>query len=140
MRRFLGALLVVAPLTILAAGCSDNSATIPSVVGPVETTEKLEGALTPGGVMYHVVTARIGQVTLAMKGIGPDPALKLGMSIGVYSTLSCTALIDNAASTLGTQLTGVATTTTSLCVSVYDPGTLPADSTITYELAITYNK
>jgi hypothetical protein len=140
MRRFFGVLVVIVTLGVLSSSCTNNNITAPTLVAPVLTTDSLTGSLTTGGVMYHLVSAKTGSVTMQMKGIGPDPAQPLGMQIGVYSTLSCTGVIDNPAATIGSTLVGLTTASTSLCVKVYDPGSIPADTSVTYEIAITYYK
>jgi hypothetical protein len=135
MRRFLSALLFTAA-ALAASGCNDTITT-PTIPQPVLTTESLDGAVSTAGVYYHVVTARVGEVVLKMEGIS-DPSIKLGMQIGVYSTLSCTALMDNPAATIGSKLIGTASSMTQLCIAVYDPGTIPADTSIAYHLTISH--
>ena len=62
------------------------------------------------------------------------------MSIGVLSSIACTAVMDNPAAQVGSQLVGTATDTTSMCVKLYDPGTFAADQTVTYEIWLKYTK
>jgi hypothetical protein len=83
------------------------------------------------------VTAGVGQVTLTMTGVS-DPSIKLGMEIGVYSLLSCASVMQNPAATIGSSLVGVATGVNSLCVFIFDPGTIPADTTVTYAIQVTH--
>ncbi len=136
---FLRPPLLMTLLAITAAGCgnSTNTVTTPTVT-PVVTTDTFDGALSPGGTNYHTFTAKTGDVVLTMKGIGPDPTVKVGMSIGVYTVLTCTAVMDNPSTTIGSQLIGTATATTSLCISVYDIGTIPTGTTLSYELTVTH--
>ncbi len=137
MRRFFGALLLAAAATA-AASCGTTTPTAPVVPEPVLTTDTLDGALTAGGQLYHVIpAARQGQVVMTMQGIS-DPTVKLGMDIGVYSTLSCVAVMSNPTATIGNQLVGLATGVNSLCVRVYDPGTIPADATVAYQITVSH--
>jgi hypothetical protein len=46
--------------------------------------------------------------------------------------------MDNPTATIGSQLIGTASAATSVCVKVYDAGTVPADTTLTYELTVTH--
>jgi hypothetical protein len=138
MRRLFRALLVIVPLAVLVAACSSDVS--PTLADPVKTTDKLEGALTVGTTNYHIVQARNGDVKLVMKGIGPDPGLKLGLRLGLYSSLTCSPIIDNGEMKIGNFFTGTNTSGTTLCVEVYDPGTIPTDATVTYELSLTYFK
>jgi hypothetical protein len=138
---FLRALLLVAPLAIAASGCnSNNTAVTTPTVLPVLTTDTFEGALVTGGANYHLVTAKVGNVVTTMTGIGLDPTVRLGMAIGVNDLISCTAVMDEPNATIGSTLTGVTTAVTNLCVKVYDPGTVAADATVSYEVKVTYYK
>jgi hypothetical protein len=137
MRRFLGALLFAA-VALSVSGCGDPApTTATSIPDAVLTTDTLSGALTPGASMYHLVTARSGEVVMTMKGIS-DPSLSLGMEIGVYSTLSCTAVVGNPAATIGNSVVGLTTSQTQLCIRVYDPGTIPADASVAYEITLSH--
>jgi hypothetical protein len=91
-------------------------------------------------VSYQVINAKVGNITLTMAGIGPDPSVPVGMSIGVLDSLACTAVIDNSAAQVGSQLVGTATGATSMCVKLYDPGTFAADQAVTYEIWLKYTK
>jgi hypothetical protein len=134
IRRFSGALLFVA-VALAVAGCGDPAPSTPtSIPDAVLSTDKFAGSLTTGGEQYHLLQARAGQVTMTLKGVGPDAALKIGMEIGVFSTISCTAVMQNPSATIGNQLVGLTTSLTTLCVRVFDPGNIVADSTVTYEV------
>jgi hypothetical protein len=91
----LRALLLIVPLAIAASGCTTNTntATTPTPT-PVLVTETFAGALTPTGANYHTLTAKPGNVVMTMNGIGPDSRVTIGMSIGVFSVVSCTAVMD----------------------------------------------
>ncbi len=138
MRRFFGALAIAAAVLAISS-CGDPAPTTPtSIPDAVLTTDTFGGNVTTGGSVYHLVSARAGEVVMTMKGLS-DPSTTLGMQIGVYSTLSCSAVLDNPAATIGNQLVGLTTTLTTLCVRVYDAGTAPADGTpITYELTVSH--
>lgn len=136
IRRFSGALLFVA-VALAVASCGDPPPTTPtSIPDAVLTTDKFAGTLTSGGVQFHLFQARAGQVTMTLKGIGPDPTVPIGMEIGVYSTLSCTAIMQNQGATIGNQLVGLTTALNTLCIRVFDPGNIAADVTLTYELSV----
>lgn len=135
--RFAGALLVVAAAMAVAA-CGDPAPESPtSIPDAVLTTETFGGNLTVGGQDYHLVVAKPGEVVLTLTGIS-DPSLALGMQIGVFSTLSCTAVMENQKATIGNKLVGLSTSLTNLCIVVYDPGTVPTDATVTYEIKVSH--
>ncbi len=136
---WLRALLLVVPLALVVSGCGDSTdpITIPS---PIEVTESLSGTVGQGGVSYHVVLARAGTVTLTMTGIGPDSSSTIGMSIGVLNSIACTSVMENATARVGSQLVGAATGATTLCMKLFDVGTVAADQTLSYEVSVKYTK
>ena len=131
-----GSLLLLALLATAVTGCS-NSTTPTAPTEPVLTTDTFTGTLSPGGTNYHTFTARTGDVTLTVKSIAP-PALKIEVVIGVYSVYACTPVVSNLSAGVGTQLVGVTTATTNLCIAVVDPGAIPAGGTLTYELTVAH--
>jgi hypothetical protein len=136
----LRALLLVAPLALAVSGCGTSSDPI-TIPTPIEVTESYSGTVVgQGGVSYQVVNAKVGGVTLTMAAIGPDPSVPIGMSIGVLNSLACTAVMDNPAAQVGSQLVGTATGVTTMCVKLYDPGTFAADQAVTYEISLKYTK
>jgi hypothetical protein len=137
IRRFSGALLFVA-VALAVAACGDPAPTSPtSIPDAVLTTDTFGGNISSGASSYHLIAAKTGQVVLTMTGLS-DPSIALGMEIGVYSTLSCTAVIQNPSTTIGNQLVGLTTTLTTLCIRIYDPGTVPTDGTVTYEIKVSH--
>jgi hypothetical protein len=139
-------LLLVVSLALAAAGCSDTiNVTSPSepsapVPTPEPVTETFGGSITQGGTAYHVVFSRLGAVTLTMTAIGPDQSATVGMSIGVLNSVACAAIMENPTARVGSQLLGTATGPTTICVRVFDAGTIAADATLTYEVTVKYTK
>jgi hypothetical protein len=136
---FLRALLLIVPLAVAASACTSNETTFTTPT-PVATTDTLSGSLTQGGQGYFYVIARKGTVVTTVSAIGPDASATVGMSVGVLNSLACTALMDNTTATVGSQLLGTTTGTTTVCIRVYDNGTLATDSTLSYELKVDYTK
>jgi hypothetical protein len=137
--RFAGALLVVAAAMAVAA-CGDPAPETPtSIPDSVLTTETFGGNLAVGGQSYHFIAARAGEVSLTLTGVS-DPSVALGLQMGVFSTLSCTPVLQNPNATVGNKLVGLSTTLTSICILVFDPGTIPTDATVTYEIKVSYSK
>ena len=134
------ALLLVAALALAVSGCGSSADTI-TIPTPVDVTESYSGSVVgQGGVSYQVINAKVGNVTLTLNAIGPDPSVPIGMSIGVLNSLACTAVMDNPAAQVGSQLVGTATGATTMCVKLYDPGTFVADQSVTYEIWLKYTK
>jgi hypothetical protein len=127
---------LVALLATAVAGCSNsNTVTAPSGT-PVLVTESFNGTLSPATTNYYTFVAKTGNVVMTMKSIGPDPTVKIGMEIGVFNGLTCTIAMDNPSTTVGNQLVGLATATTTMCVAVYDPGTVLSGTTVTYLVTV----
>jgi hypothetical protein len=143
----LGALLLAVSLALAAAGCSDtinvtspSEPSAPETVTPEPVTETFGGTVGAGGESYHAAVVRAGTVTLTMTGIGPDSSATIGMSIGVWNSIACTSVMENPTARVGSQLVGTATGPTTLCVKIYDVGTVPAGQTLSYEIALKYIK
>jgi len=136
----LRALLLLVPLAIAASGCSSNNETVttPTPTVPVLVTQTFAGDIIAGGVNYHFLTAQKGDVTTTMTGIGLDPTVTIGMSVGVTDLVSCTVVLDNPVATIGSQLKGTATAANSLCVKVYDAGTVTGTNTLSYALTVAH--
>ena len=130
---------MVVPLAFGVSGCSDGSDPI-TIPTPVEVTENFSGTVAQGGASYHVVNAKVGTVTLTMNAIGPDSSATIGMSIGVLNSIACTAVMENPTARVGSQLVGTATGVTTLCMKLYDAGTVALDQALSYEIAIKYIK
>jgi len=124
MFRLRRALLTLAVLG--AAGCSDPAA-------PTFPTKDFSGTLPRQSSVWHTVsTVQGGTLKVALttlSGAGPV-RLTIGDALN-----SCKPLATNAAATMGTSLSIVVGTGT-FCVTIADPGQLPAP--LTYTLTITY--
>lgn len=126
MRRVTIACTLVLPL--LAAGCGNNAQT-PTT--PTETvtpvTDTFTGTLTRNGATSHpfpVVSAAGGDVTASLKALSPDGAAVVGMSLGTWNGTACQAVLSNDRATVASALLGRATSAGTLCVRIFDVGTL----------------
>ena len=135
----LRALLLVAPLALAVSGCGDSADPI-TIPTPIEVTESYSGTVGQGGVSYHVVNAKVGTVTLTMAAIGPDSSATVGMSLGVLNSIACTAVMENPTARVGSQLVGTATGVATLCVKLFDSGTLGLEETLSYEIWVKYTQ
>lgn len=123
--------LLIVPVATLAFGCSGSINDIPTTPTPVPVTETFTGTLNINGAATHnVFTSATGIVTASITVLGdgdavPAPA-KVGFSIGTLGALgTCTVVIHNDNAVVTTQLSGtVSTLAGSLCVRIYDVGSL----------------
>ena len=129
-------LLLVVLAAAALAGCASNTATTPAPP-PVLTTDTFTSTLTPSGNNYSTFVAKTGQVTVTLTSLSPDSTLKLTMTIGVYSAYygCATPVTGSDTAGVGTQLIGLATATTSLCISLSDPnGVIPTAAGESYTI------
>jgi hypothetical protein len=115
-------------LPLLVAGCGDDdppetptAPTIPTV------TDTFTGTLTRNGATSHpfLVTSIVGgSVTATLKTVTPNVETVVGITLGTWNGSSCQAVISNDRATAPTTLLGLATSTTTLCVRIYDIGTV----------------
>jgi hypothetical protein len=133
-------LALVVLVAAAQAGCGTNQVTAPTE--PVLTTETFTGSLGPGGVTSYSFIAKAGQVTVTLNSLSPaDPALRFSMSIAVYSPYyGCgQPLTGSNAMTVNSELLGLATATTSLCVQIGDGNNvIPTGATETFEIKVAH--
>jgi hypothetical protein len=135
MRAFILRALVLL-VAVAAAGCEGEIANIPTTPDPVTVTETFTGTLTVNGAQTHnVFTGATGLVTATITSLGETAPAKVGFSMGTLSSVgTCTVVVHNDNAVVTTALTGtVANLSGTLCVRVFDVGTLtaPVDYTIT---------
>jgi hypothetical protein len=123
------------------SGCHSsyyNYGTLPSV----DTSTDFSGTIAAGSAgVYQVFVAQAGIIDVKLTELKPDGTLKLTMSVGAYDQYygSC----DNQTNTRtvgvdSSPLTGLATATTTLCVSLADPNkVIPTGATETYTIKVT---
>ena len=115
-------------LPLLAAGCGKDplaALVTPSVT--VTVTDTFTGTLTRNGGTAHpfpVTSTGGGDVTATLKSVNPDGSAVIGLSLGTWNGTSCQAVISNDRATVSVSILGKATTTGTLCVRIYDIGTI----------------
>ena len=114
-------LLLVALVVAAVAGCAENPGTTPTP--PVLTTETFTGTLANGAATYFNFIGKSGNVTATLTALTPDTTLKMTMTLGVYDSyyLTCQPISGSDAVGVGNSVVGLATATTSLCVTIGDP-------------------
>jgi len=135
MRAFILRGLVLS-IAAAAAGCEGEIANIPTTPDPVTVTETFTGRLTVNGAQTHnVFTGATGLVAATITSLGEAAPEKVGFSMGTLSSVgTCTVVVHNDNAVVTTALTGtVANLSGTLCVRIFDVGTLtaPVDYTIT---------
>lgn len=138
MRRVTLACTLLLPL--IAAGCGNDPTTPTTPTTPATSlTETFTGTLTPNGATSHpfpVSAAAGGDVIASVKSISPDGGAVVGFSLGTWNGSACQAVISNDRAIVTTAITGLATSTGTLCVRIYDVGALTAPQD--YELEVSH--
>lgn len=125
MRRVTLACTLMLPL--LAAGCGDDPVTPTTPTAPTLVTDTFTGTITRnGGTSHHfpIVSAAGGDVTAVLRALAPDGTAVVGMSLGTWNGTACQAVISNDRATVASAILGRATSTGTLCVRIFDVGTL----------------
>jgi hypothetical protein len=134
MRAFILRALVLL-VALVAAGCEGDINKFPTTPDPVIVTETFTGTLTVNGAQTHnVFTGATGVVSATLTSLGENAPEKVGFSMGTLAGATCTVVLHNDNAVVTSSLTGtVANLAGSLCVRVFDVGTLtgPVDYTIT---------
>ena len=125
MRRMTFACTLMLPL--LAAGCGDSPVTPTTPTAPTSVTDTFTGTLTRNGATSHpfpVSSSAGGDVIASLKAVSPDGEAVVGMSLGTWNGTACQAVISNDRAIVSSALLGRATSTGTLCVRIFDVGTL----------------
>jgi len=138
MRRVTLACTLLLPF--FAAGCGGD---IQNLLGPtpepVVVTDTFSGTLTRNGATSHTFPINFpsgGDVTAVLKVLSPDGTTVVGFSLGTFNGTACQSVIANDRATAPASLLGRATSSGTLCVRIYDVGTVvdPQD----YEIEVTH--
>ncbi len=127
-------LLAIVPLLSAACGRSEVSTpTMPTITAPI--IETLTGRVTVNGAQTHFFEAtQSGSILAVLGDISPDGTI-IGFQMGTANGILCTAVQSVDEAEEGTRIVLAASAAGSLCVRVYDTGSLtgPANYAIYLE-------
>lgn len=134
MRHRFRCSLVLLVGALFISGCDSATPTTPTPPPPT-VTETFSGSLTPNGATtYPFTTQAAGTVTATLVQLQPTDTAIVGLSLGTWNTTAetCHAVLANDGATQSATLSGTTQTPASLCVRIYDSGSLtePAAYTI----------
>lgn len=131
-RRVLTLLFVAAA----AASCSTSDPfTSPTPANTTPIIETFAGTLTKNGAAsYSFVATAAGLVTATLSSVAPDDTIPIGLALGTWNGLTCQIVLPNDKTLQGAGVTGSVNTAGSLCVRVYDVGTVT--DPLTYEVKV----
>ena len=139
MRSLMLRTFVLLPVLALSVACEGDINDLPTTPDPVIVTETFTGDLTINGATTHnVFTSATGAVSATITSLGDEPPAKVGFSMGTLgSTGVCTAVMTNDSAVVTSSLVGtVSTLAGSLCVRIYDVGSLTG--TVPYTFTVTH--
>jgi hypothetical protein len=125
-------------LFVTSAACGDDSnPAIPSPTPTPGVTETFPGTINVNGAMTFPFTiATGGLVTATLTAIGPDSTTQIGMSIGTFNNSVCTVgtglFLDKTVQ--GASIIASVTAPGTLCLRVYDAGTLTGETTFSVDV------
>lgn len=127
--------VVVLPL-LFAGACSGEIANIPTTPDPVTVTETFSGTVNINGAATHTFyTSATGSVTATLTSLGENPPGLIGLSMGTLSGSTCMIVLANDRAVVTSVITGTVTTLSgSLCVRIYDVGSLT--ESVPYEIKV----
>jgi hypothetical protein len=125
MRSFILRLLIL-PLAAATFGCGGEIANLPTTPDPVVVTETFTGTININGAeTQNVFTGATGAVVATLTSLGDNPPAKIGFSMGTLAGATCSVVLHNDSAVVTSILAGTVTSLAgSLCVRVYDVGTL----------------
>ena len=138
-RRSVLPVLFATALLATSAACGDNSnPTIPTPTPTPGVTDTFPGTITTNGAMtFTFPVATGGFVTATLTSIGPDSTTLIGMSIGTFNAGVCTVgpglFSDKTAQ--GSSIIASVSAPGTLCLRVYDAGTITGQTTFSIDVA-----
>jgi hypothetical protein len=131
-------LVLVLPLAVAVGSCSGEIDNIPTTPDPVTVTETFSGTININGAASHTFfTTATGTVTATLTSLGENPPAQVGLSMGTLSgqTSTCVIVLANDKAVVTSVVTGTVTSLSgSLCVRIYDVGSLTAS--VPYEIKV----
>ena len=126
----------VLPVAMFAVACEGDIASIPTTPDPVTVNETFTGTLNINGAATHSFnTLATGTVTATLTSLGENPPAAVGLSMGTMSGSTCSLVLTNDRAVVTSIVTGTVTTLVgSLCVRIYDVGSLT--QAVPYEIRV----
>ena len=120
-RAVLLAAAIVAVVVMTA--CANEALTNPTIVTPCPCTDGFSGTLSKNGAFTHTFSiTNLGALTASIIALAPNTTQIVGLQLGVWNGVSCTAASTTDTATTGSSITLNASSAGTLCVRLYDVG------------------
>ena len=131
---------LVLPLLVTLCVCApacDSDTSLPTTPTAPNTTETFADTLTVNGAKTSQFTSTArGTMTATLTSVSPDTAV-IGVGIGTWNGTACQIWQVSNKMTQGASMTEITVSGVgSLCLHVYDPGTLTAP--VTYSIDVSH--
>ena len=133
------ALLLAVAVVVVGAmsACSNDALNVPTPYTPCPCTDGFAGTLSKNGAFSHTfTTSNLGAVTAALVSLAPNTSQIVGLQLGVWNGVSCTAASSTDTATSGSSITLNASSAGTLCVRLYDVGFI--SEPVLYQLQVTH--
>ena len=123
MSRVKLALLLASAVSVSA--CNNSTTNIPTTpTQPNYVTDTFEGTVGRNGAVTHPFSVSSAGVVTATVQTLSDSSKTIGVSLGTWNGSACAVIIANDQAVQGVTVTGQATAFGTLCVRVYDVGSV----------------
>jgi hypothetical protein len=128
--------LVLAAAILAMAACNNNPIyTAPTPNSPV--TDSFSGTLSKNGAFTHAFAiSSLGAITTTIVALAPNSAQIVGLQLGVWNGVSCTASSTTDTATTGSSITLNASSAGTVCVRLYDVGFI--DDPVLYQMQVVH--
>ena len=112
------------------AGCASNIAPTTTDTPIVTITQGFDGTVGKNGADTHQFpVSGSGTVQLVLNSLTPAETTAIGMSLGTFNAAGvCQIILAKDKTAVGDIVTGTVTTAGTLCVRMYDAGTVSQDT------------
>lgn len=136
MHRFSGRALLLS-MAILAMGACNNTPIVTTPTPGTPLTDTWSGTLSKNGAFTHSFPiSTLGSITATIVALAPNSAQIVGLQLGVWNGVSCTAASSTDTATTGSSITLTASSAGIVCVRLYDVGFV--DDPVLYQLQVVH--
>ena len=138
MRRSLAVCACLLSVALTSWACDNGPSTGPSPNPGDPVTETFSGTLTlNGAVTYPFNVSRAGSVTATVTAVDPSGSV-IGMQMGTWDTVTCTAVVSNNLASTASVLTANTSSSASLCLHVHDPNGVLTANPVNYTVTVVH--